>query len=844
MTTGTNQPNQWILERPRLTQAIRDASTRVVLLRAPAGFGKTTLAKQWLAEAGGSVLWFRATDAVQDVAALATALAHVLEDVLPGSEAAIRRELAAIERPAERPVEIATVLVARFSQLPDGVSLMIDDYDFISQSPSSEQVIAAFSAEAPVPIVIAARRRPRWISTRAVMYGDIFELTAADLALTPAETSALIGTRKEVDATALWERTHGWPAVIALAARARVATFPPDALPPALHSYFAEELYRAASPELRVLLAKLAALPSLAPSFVHLGLGDYDEDLLEDGVELGFLTVGAHGVIEIHPLLRTFLASKQDGAVELDFASRIVDVAIADEDWDGAFTTILRFDLWPKFAELLIASLDHLLDDNRLETLQGWVNSAAKKEERPAVAALAEAEIRRRLGDFEAGEAHAVDAAARFSADAWIARALSVAGECAHLDWRPSVAVEHLTRAVGVARGSAETRRVLWAWFIATVQTEGADAAEILDRFADAAGGGDAAKLQTACGRMMLATTSGGLEDAVVSNSGVIPLLRNVDDPLVTTSFLYRVAYTNAMSGRYALAARYARQAEEEVRRSNLRFASTHVDAAQSAAAIGLRRFKQARLLLERLAGTAAELNDRFELSNMRALRARLHLAENEPGEAVRELSECDDVPTGAFRGECAGLMALALGVSGEHEDAIRFAQVAAAATVDVQAQTLAWLARAVVGLQETTAAGRDVDVEISLSHAESILIDRQNYDSLVCAYRAYPPLLRALHERGRLAPLRLRVLVQEAHDTAVANSIGFVIPSLAHDGAILTPREHEVLALVAQGLTNRQIASLLVISEVTVKVHVRHILDKLGVRSRTEAALKLQELL
>jgi DNA-binding NarL/FixJ family response regulator len=55
---------------------------------------------------------------------------------------------------------------------------------------------------------------------------------------------------------------------------------------------------------------------------------------------------------------------------------------------------------------------------------------------------------------------------------------------------------------------------------------------------------------------------------------------------------------------------------------------------------------------------------------------------------------------------------------------------------------------------------------------------------------------------------------------------------------ACLTRREQEVLELVAQGKTNKEIASALFISEVTAKVHVRHILDKLGVRSRTEAAI------
>jgi DNA-binding NarL/FixJ family response regulator len=52
-----------------------------------------------------------------------------------------------------------------------------------------------------------------------------------------------------------------------------------------------------------------------------------------------------------------------------------------------------------------------------------------------------------------------------------------------------------------------------------------------------------------------------------------------------------------------------------------------------------------------------------------------------------------------------------------------------------------------------------------------------------------------------------------------------------------LSPREREVLALLADGMRNREIAERLVVSEATVKTHVRHVLEKLRLRNRAEAA-------
>lgn len=64
---------------------------------------------------------------------------------------------------------------------------------------------------------------------------------------------------------------------------------------------------------------------------------------------------------------------------------------------------------------------------------------------------------------------------------------------------------------------------------------------------------------------------------------------------------------------------------------------------------------------------------------------------------------------------------------------------------------------------------------------------------------------------------------------------------SAAEDGA-LTERERDVLRLIGQGKSNLEIAAELVISEATVKTHIKHIFAKLGARDRTHALLIAQQ--
>jgi DNA-binding NarL/FixJ family response regulator len=86
--------------------------------------------------------------------------------------------------------------------------------------------------------------------------------------------------------------------------------------------------------------------------------------------------------------------------------------------------------------------------------------------------------------------------------------------------------------------------------------------------------------------------------------------------------------------------------------------------------------------------------------------------------------------------------------------------------------------------------------------------------------------------------------------DTAIASKvvnaissskIGWTTPGQGQSGAAetLSNRELEVLNLLVEGLSNQQIADRLVIGLETVKTHIKHILDKLAVSDRTQAAIK-----
>jgi DNA-binding NarL/FixJ family response regulator len=141
---------------------------------------------------------------------------------------------------------------------------------------------------------------------------------------------------------------------------------------------------------------------------------------------------------------------------------------------------------------------------------------------------------------------------------------------------------------------------------------------------------------------------------------------------------------------------------------------------------------------------------------------------------------------------------------------------------------------------RQIRAAQPDTEIVVLTTHADEASI----LDALRAGARGYltkdagiAEISRAVHaaaaHQAVLDPVAQSALVQAASAGARAGGPASAPASLPDD---LTPREAEVLTLVADGLSNREIAARLVVSEATVKTHINHVFAKIGARDRAQA--------
>jgi non-specific serine/threonine protein kinase len=161
-------------------------------------------------------------------------------------------------------------------------------------------------------------------------------------------------------------------------------------------------------------------------------------------------------------------------------------------------------------------------------------------------------------------------------------------------------------------------------------------------------------------------------------------------------------------------------------------------------------------------------------------------------------------------------------------------------ANLGIQAQRLGDAERALplFGASEALREAATGSALLSVSPAEYVV-----YKSAIAAARATSGESKfdALWQSGReLALPEAMALGRRANAVEADRRPSASRTKPAEDD--LTPREREVALLIAGGRTNREIADVLVISEWTVDTHVRHILTKLGQRSRAQIAAWVAE--
>jgi ATP/maltotriose-dependent transcriptional regulator MalT len=301
---------------------------------------------------------------------------------------------------------------------------------------------------------------------------------------------------------------------------------------------------------------------------------------------------------------------------------------------------------------------------------------------------------------------------------------------------------------------------------------------------------------------------------------------------LVRTAFLHALATSFNLAARYEEALATAKQLllDADQFRLDLPFPYAALD--QAVAEIGLKRLSDALTTLRRV-DEAVRPRDPFLQLLAGLVRARVFLSQGRARTALGILARLD--ATGTSPPAIAELFAwrgLVLAKTARFNDALQcIASARSGISTSVEARIL------ITGTEAICAEPDTHERVKRLSELWSLVQATGNVDTFAAIYRAAPSLLPELAAAGE-NETPLRALLHRLGDVELARTAGLMI-----DGAIdsLTPRERQVANLLVEGLSNQEIASRLYISPATVKVHVRHIYEKLGVRNRSGAIVKLR---
>lgn len=713
--------------------------------------------------------------------------------------------------------------------------LVLDDYHELAAAPEIEEMVARLEEDG-LRLLVASRVRPAVTTHRRVIYGEVTELDQSDLAMDEDESRAVLGS-SVAEQDLLMRQAKGWPAVLTLVAGLERTDPLKGVVEAGLHEYIAGELFRSVPSSLREELVALALLPELSRHALVDEFGTNATAVVDSARDLGFLTVDDG--LRLHPLIRDFLLTKLEERPDArERAAAAVRDCIQRRSWDQAVDLACRFSLPDAVQSILEAAYKPLVRSGRIASLSRMAAELRRVSGIPGPEAdLVDAEVAFRDGQHQLavqimGRVRgklAVGHPLRSRAAAIQAGALFQLGDFAESELTFDSATKD-------AVDDTDLADALHGLVMASVYGERPRADEhvsALGKRADQTGDPiDVARhAASALARMRIGpgyVPSPYVEDA-------LRVLPRVDDPRVRTSVLNTLAYTLGLQGEYTRALRVGEEMIADTEAFGLQFARPHGQWNLAFAKLGLRRFGEADRILQAMEAELRLNGVGHNLLNARVLRSRLLMQVGQLNDALSQVDRMiTDAAAPSMHAEYVATRALALCLLGRIDEGRTAALEAASMSVSSDVHVLVHGARAVAAAAE----GNDEEARAVIQAAE----ERGVWDGAISSLRASPALADSLARQDDLR-VQLGWLYERTGDAALARRAGLRTRTTRSPADVLSPREREVLELMAQGLRNREIATAFVISESTVKVHVRHILEKLGVRTRAQAVAQLRHL-
>jgi LuxR family maltose regulon positive regulatory protein len=823
---------------------------KLTLVSAPAGYGKTTLAIKWLKNTHISVAWLTLDESDNDPRRFITYLIAAFQQV---NQSIGQASAAMLQSPQAPSAELLlTPLVNEISATTQPILLVLDDYHVIHTLPIHEQITFLLDhLPSNLHLVILTREDPLLPIPRLRAQGQMLEIRQDDLRFNESETTEFLKNVMGLEispaqAEALERRTEGWIAGLQLAALSMqgrddlfgfIRNFTGSSR--FILDYLIQEVFERRSPDTRDFLLKTSILERLS--------GALCDEVAERTDSQRMLEILEHSNLFIAPLdqsrtwyryhrlfmelLRHRLRTSQIAEVALHgrasrwyeqhgFPADAIQHALAACDWDragnliqrastevlkrGEVLTVIRwFQALPE--EVLLSDPKLCFDYCWTLLLAGMFDVARPLLERSEQVAADNPEF---LGEV-------------YSAQAYLAREQ---GDHALMVEKSRRALTLLPKSSVDSRGIVAMNLGLAYWHMGQMQAAEEVLAEALE--ASQATENQYAALTSLIFQGRVLAVRGQLHQAekffarAVHLGGDIPINALAYMDLATLHYEWNAMDVSERHIQKAIAICQRSQNNEFLVgalmiQSRLRIAQGDLAGAEKALEGAWELVRSGKIPLP----TAARMD---------AAQARLMLAKSEPlGDWSQKLTDQVDChPFYRFLGVTKALV-----LSGEHARAYLDGLCKAA-----QANDWVYGLIAVRALQATLAASKEEALDLlagALQKAESGGFIR----SFVEAGEKMIPLLREAVRRGISPVYANRILDVMVEKT---DSMGAGLTSLVEP---LSERELEVLGLVTEGMSNREIARQLFISTGTAKTHVHNLCGKLGVRNRTEAAMQAKEL-